>query len=340
MHPELFEVPFLHVTVKSWGLMIVIGFMAAMFLMQRLMKRIGQPSEHIGNVALYSLITGVIGARLFYVIHHFSLFRDNPLRIFAIWEGAGEFLGGVIAALAVIGLYLYFKKLPARTYLDILAIGLMIGVGFGRIGCFFSGCCYGKRSSVPWAVEFPYNSTVYNSQVRPDTARNRPEPYFDLPGEYYAIPPTGPGLLSKYDYLLKPFEQLTPTQQEAVTRGPYRAHRVHPTQLYSSIDAFLIAAVLLAFWRWRGRLLPGTTGSLMLVLYGAVRFIEESFRDDNPFEDDWWMPYKGGTISQNLGIYMIVIGAALFVFFLWKEVSKQRRAHSPEAILESEKKHA
>lgn len=339
MHPELFEVPFLHVTVKSWGLMVVIGFLAGMFLMQRLMKRIGQNPEHIGNAALYSLIAGVIGARVFFVIHHFDLFRGSPMRMLAIWEGGVEFLGGVLTAVVVLGLYLYFKKLPARTYLDVLAIGLMVGAGFGRIGCFFSGCCYGERSKAPWAVEFPYNSAVYNSQVRPDPARNRPEPYFDLPEDYYAIPMTGPGPLSKYDYPLKPFEQLSPSQQQAVTEGPYRAHRVHPTQLYSSLDAFFMAAVLLAFWRWRGRLLPGTTGSLMLVLYGVVRFIEETFRDDNPFEYDWWMPYQGGTISQNLGICMMAVGAGLFVFFLWKETAQQRRSAGPrKAALQSQKK--
>lgn len=317
MHPELFELPFLHVTLKSWGLMVVIGFLVAIFVTQRIMKRIGQNPGHIGNAALYALIAGVVGARLFYAVHHFSMFRDNPLRIFAIWEGAGEFLGGVIAAMAVIGLYLWVKKLPARTYLDVLAIGLMIGVGFGRVGCFFSGCCYGQCTDVPWAVEFPYNSTVYNSQIRPAPERNRPEPYFELPETYFAD-----------EYSLKPYEELSPTQQEEVTEGQYTARPVHPTQLYASMDAFLIAAILYGFWRWKGLRWPGATGSLMLVLYGAMRFIEESFRDDNPFEYDWWTPYRGGTISQNLGIYMVIVGLGLFAFFVWKETAKKKRQNA------------
>lgn len=332
MHPELFEVPFLHVTIKSWGLMVVIGFVVAMFLTQRMMKRIGQNPEHIGNAALYSLIAGVVGARVFYVIHHFSQFRDNPMRMFAIWEGAGEFLGGVLTALVVLGLYLYFKKLPARTYLDVLAIGLMIGLGFGRIGCFLSGCCFGQCTDVPWAVEFPYNSTVYNNQVRPDPLRDRHEPYIDLPESYFAVPPALEGA-PKYEFSLKPFEELTPQQQQEVTEGQFQARPVHPTQLYSSLDAFLVAALLYGFWRWRGLHWPGATGSLMLILYGGVRIIEESLRDDNPFEHTWWALYRGGTISQNIGIYMILIGIGLFVFFVWKAGAKQQKGGRPHEVV-------
>ena len=335
MHPELFEIPFLHVSVKSWGLMVVTGFLVAMFVMRRIMKRIGQDPEHISNAALYSLIAGVAGARLFLVIHHFSQFKDNLLRVFAIWEGAGEFLGGVLTALVVLGLYFYFKKLPIRIYLDVLAIGLMIGLGFGRIGCFLSGCCFGQCTDVPWAVVFPYNSTVYKNQVRPDPERDRMEPYFDLPEDYYMYPKT-PGVAgeTKYVFPLKPYSLLTPRQQKEVTHGQYQARPVHPTQLYSSLNAFVLASILYGFWRWRGMKWPGAAGGLMLILYGITRFILESLRDDNPFEHAWWTLYKGGTISQNMGIYLILLGLGLVALFIIKAQRDHNSGKPPKIILQ------
>ena len=77
MYPELFELPFFHVTVKSYGLMMVIGFMAAVTVIRRLSRSFTPDPQLITNAALYSLIGGVVGARLFYVIHYFGDFKGN-----------------------------------------------------------------------------------------------------------------------------------------------------------------------------------------------------------------------------------------------------------------------
>jgi len=115
---------------------MVIGFLAAVFLIRRLSRNITPDPQLITNAALYSLIAGIVGARLFYVLHYFDMFQSNPLSVFAIWRGGLELLGGVISAITVIALYLRYHKLPIRRYLDILAIGLMLALVFGRIGCF------------------------------------------------------------------------------------------------------------------------------------------------------------------------------------------------------------
>ncbi len=181
MHPELFRIPFTQLTVKSYGLMMVIGFLAAVHIIRKLSKNITPDPQMITNASLYSLVAGVIGARVFYVIHYFNTFKDDFLRAFAIWEGGLELLGGVVAAIAVIVLYLRYHKLPARQYLDILAIGLMLALAFGRIGCFLNGCCFGKPCDLPWAVRFPYSSYAYTSQVEPNPTRNRTVPQLNLP---------------------------------------------------------------------------------------------------------------------------------------------------------------
>lgn len=295
MHPELFEIPFLHISVKSYGTLVVIGFLAAVWLMRRMMKRSGQNPENIANIAMYALICGIVGARVFYIIHY----HVKPADWLAVWRGGLELLGGVIAAIVFLWAYLYFKKLPKRLYLDVLAVGLMVGLGFGRLGCLMNGCCYGKCSDVPWAVRFPYGSPAFYSQTQPDPARSRDKPLLELHDSYYS------------NGYLKDFEDLTDEQKQAVRQGPYQTLTVHPTQIYSSINAFILAGVLYTLWRRFGQKKPGIVMSMMLILYGMTRFFIETLRDDNPFEGAWWILYKGGTVSQNISIYMVITGIIL-----------------------------
>lgn len=315
MHPELFEIPFVHLTVKSYGLMMVIGFLAAVTVIRRLSRRFTPDPQHITNAALYSLIAGVIGARVFFVIHYWRQFQGDLLGVFAIWRGGLELLGGVLLAIAVIFFYIWYHKLPLRHYLDVLAIGLLLALAFGRIGCFLNGCCYGRPSDVPWAVRFPYGSFAYESQVRPDPERDRPEPHLHLPDSYFGY------MTQEGEFVpgLKPKARLTPDQQEQVTEGPYRCLPVHPTQLYTSGTALFLCLLLYGFWRRAQKAeqagvypfltKPGSIFALMFVVYGVMRFVMELFRDDNPFE------VGRLTISQLLGMGLVLLGSALIVFF-------------------------
>ncbi len=309
MFPELFEIPFIHLTVKSYGLMMVIGFLAAVSLIRHLSRNITPNPQLITNAALYSLIGGVVGARLFYVLHHFKHFKENLGSVFAIWQGGLELLGGVILAITIILFYLFYHKLPIRRYLDILAIALMLALVFGRIGCFLNGCCFGKPTELPWAVRFPYNSFAYNSQINANLERNRPGPQLRLPHDEYISYIDKDG-----NWHTKLYEDLTEQQKIEVTTGKYRCLPVHPTQLYSSANGAVLCLILYLFWRRSqnaGKILtkPGSTFALMFVLYGITRFFIEFLRDDNPFE------FNGLTISQIIGIAMIILGAVLVIIF-------------------------
>ena len=79
MHPKLFEIPFVHLTVWSYDVMMVIGFISAVYLIRRLSRNITTDPQMITNAALYSLIAGVVGARLFYIIHYFDNFKTPAL---------------------------------------------------------------------------------------------------------------------------------------------------------------------------------------------------------------------------------------------------------------------
>jgi phosphatidylglycerol---prolipoprotein diacylglyceryl transferase len=310
MHPELFTIPFTSLTVKSYGAMLVIGFLAAVWVIGRLTRDFTPRRDLVINAGLYALIAGLVGSRVFYVLHHFSEFRDNWLSVFAIWKGGLELLGGGLPAMLVILIYLRFYKLPARKYMDAVAIGLLVALAFGRIGCFLNGCCYGKPANVSWSVKFPYASLAYYSQIMPDAARGRTQPYTKLPDEYWCE-------VDGKQYL-KGLAELSPIERQAVTTGPYKCLAVHPTQLYESAGAAILAILLYLYWRW-GELVArsrqrkwyyprqGYVFAFMLILYGAMRFGNEMLRDDNPFEFD------GLTISQSLGIAMAVAGVIVLV---------------------------
>ena len=295
---------------------MVIGFLIAVWLMRRLSRDLSSNPEHISNVALYALVAGVIGARIFYVIHYFDQFKGNLLSIFAIHRGGLELLGGVILAMTVVLFYLHRHKLPIRRYLDILAIGLILGLAFGRIGCFFNGCCYGKPSSVVCAVRFPYNSPAYQSQTSPDPQRNRPEAQLKLPDKFFKFTEESNG---QWYRQLKSWDKLTAEQKMLARTGPYQALTVHPTQLYSALNAAFLCFILYLFRKKYQRFdnknpghffaKPGCVFALMFIFYGITRFFLEYLRDDNPFEFD------GLTVSQNISIAMLILGTILMAVF-------------------------
>lgn len=113
------------------------------------------------NALLFAFILGFIGARLFYLVHHYRFFIENPLEIFAFRKGGfssyGAIIGGSIGAI----LYLIRTKISIRIFADCCAPSIAIGIFITRIGCFMNGCCFGKCSDVPWAVSFPQGSEPY-----------------------------------------------------------------------------------------------------------------------------------------------------------------------------------
>lgn len=323
MYPELFKIPFTELTVKSYGFMMVVGFLIAIHIVRGLSRRLGHNPEHITNVAIYALITGIVGARVFYVVHYWGNFKNSPIEVFFVWKGGLELLGGVISAILMIIIYLWVQKLPIRRYLDILAIGLMIALAFGRVGCLLNGCCHGKLCSQPWAITFPYASIAYTSQVYADPARDRTEPYFTLPDEFYRNYFDQDGQTRR---LLLDDSRLTFEQRNKLRMMKmYRSLPVHPTQIYSSIKGLLITLILYLFWKSgvkaREGLIPynriykaGTTSALMLMLYGPARFAIEFFRDGNPYEIGHL------TISQIMGAGLFALGLLLmFIFTLVKD---------------------
>jgi phosphatidylglycerol:prolipoprotein diacylglycerol transferase len=138
--------------IRWYGLMYVIGFILAYFIMKKISSL---KKEDIENVLVYAGISGIIFARLFYVfIYNASFYLANPLEIFAVWHGGLSFHGGLVGAL--FGIYLFSKKHKKNflELLDIMSIPFALALGLGRIGNFINGELYGRITNVPWCVNF------------------------------------------------------------------------------------------------------------------------------------------------------------------------------------------
>ena len=298
MNPILFHIPFTNIPIYSYGLMMVIGFLLGIQLMKYLGKRCGIDPEIFVNVGLIALVTGVVGARLSHVLENLPQYT-NPARSISanfldainIRSGGLTYYGGFLLAFPALVFYAIKKKLPLRLGMDIVAPAVMIGLGIGRIGCFLNGCCYGAVCEVPWAVTYPYDSIPYVEQV------DRGE----------LTPP--PELVNENDRLVKTSE-LHARPALAEIAGHEHSLAVHPSQLYSTITAGLIFAMLMAYWT-----IPHATGrvfALMLMVEGITRYLLELLRVEPA------RAHLGGyglSLSMMLGIGFVVLGAVMWMYF-------------------------
>ena len=126
----------------------------------------GLDPEIILSLAIWLVVCGVIGARLFYVIEYWDEKfagrspRDTLLEILNVPEGGLVIYGGFIGAAAGFVVFMRKHKLPLLAMADLVAPSFMIGLALGRIGCFLNGCCYGGETDWPWAVTFPNSARV------------------------------------------------------------------------------------------------------------------------------------------------------------------------------------
>jgi phosphatidylglycerol:prolipoprotein diacylglycerol transferase len=305
MHPKIVEIPLgpLSIPINSYGMMILIGFVLGTLFAVRKAKKLGITPDLIYDVGIYSMLAGLLGGKINYIIQYherfdmgiFDIFdgglnypaaigfgimpylfilwrgrkRQWNIRLFSwgffilifltvvfaligarlvyliihlkeynwdiitSWRSGFVFYGGVILASLTGILVVKIRKASIAQIADIAAPSLMMGLGFGRIGCFLNGCCFGRPSELPWAMSFPKETPVYLEHERA-------------------------GLF----------------ESESLRSLP-----VHPTQLYESLAAFVIFFVLL--WVSKKKRAQGEVFLWMGIFYPLWRFFVEFLRGDN-----------------------------------------------------------
>ncbi len=154
MHPILFKLGPL--TIYSYGVMVALGFIVALTLAGREAGRSGkiEPAK-ILDLGFYLLLSGIIGARITYVLLNIKEYLSNPLEIFMLSHGGLIFYGGFVCSILTAAFFLKKWKISFWRAADLLSPYLALGHSIGRIGCFLNGCCYGKDTSLPLGMKFP-----------------------------------------------------------------------------------------------------------------------------------------------------------------------------------------
>ncbi len=151
MKPDLFSIG--SFTVHGYGLMIGIGFIIALLIGEMRAEKNGLSKDAVFDMAVLVGIGGFIGAKVLYIIVEFKDFIKAPAQYFS--SSGFVVYGGIITGVLIALVYCHIKKLKFMEYFDIILPELAIAQGFGRIGCFLAGCCYGRETDSALGVVFP-----------------------------------------------------------------------------------------------------------------------------------------------------------------------------------------
>jgi phosphatidylglycerol---prolipoprotein diacylglyceryl transferase len=153
MYPNLFKIGPL--TIHSYGLLLAIAFLLGMRIAVHYARREKMDPSAVTDLAVYIFLSALVGAKLLLIFVDFSYYRQDWSRLLSIYQVGGVYYGGFILAFLVSVWYIRKRKLNFWQTADVMVMGIAFGQIFGRLGCFFAGCCWGKPApGFPLAVEF------------------------------------------------------------------------------------------------------------------------------------------------------------------------------------------
>ena len=150
--------------VRWYGILITLGILlAVLYTVWRGKRNEGILSDHVIDVALVTVVLGVIGARLYYVLTDSGNTYESFLDVIAIWEGGLGIYGGIIGGCLGILLTCHLKKISWRKLLDMAAPGVMLAQAVGRFGNFCNGEAYGSLIGETTAFTFFGKEHILNA---------------------------------------------------------------------------------------------------------------------------------------------------------------------------------
>src|SRR3954451_10230246 len=161
MHPILFEIG--GVPVYTYGVLLAAAYLSGLpFALMRARAR-GLNPERVMDLGIWIIISALAGAKLLLLVVEHDTFSSNPAQLLTLLRSGGVFYGGLIAAVAVALWYLRKHRMPMWSVTDVFAPGIALGHVIGRMGCFFAGCCFGRPTTVPWAITFHSEAAAQNA---------------------------------------------------------------------------------------------------------------------------------------------------------------------------------
>lgn len=164
------------VTIHGYGLMIGIGVAVALLVGDYRAKKRGLNGDLIYGLTVTTVVLGFLAARILFILTEWQNFLQDPMRYIT---GSGFVVfGGIIGGALTIYGYCKWKKMDFLAYLDLMIPSVALAQGFGRIGCFLAGCCYGKETDSPLGVVFT------NSHFAPNNVKVLPSQLFMAAGDF------------------------------------------------------------------------------------------------------------------------------------------------------------
>lgn len=331
------------IPIRGYGMMLLLGVVSGVSLATWRAKRAGLHPEVILGLAFSFVVGGLLGARLLFIFQYWHILRAPTLvetlgNLFSVDKGGLVVYGSLIGAALAFLVFTWRHRIHPLALADLIAPGMMIGLALGRIGCLLNGCCYGGTSAVPWAVTFPLDSPPYEDQkesgalygirlasnARGEATITAVDSHGSFaheritPGEAIVAVNGVPTPTAEAAHELLRLSEASPRitladgrQIAATDRAlPARSLPVHPTQIYSALNALILCVVTLIFFPYRQR--HGQVIALMLTLYAITRFMEERIRVDEH------ALVASFTISE-----AISLGLAVLMGVLWFYISRQ-----------------
>lgn len=162
MFPRLFTIPAFDLagrslgpfTLHSYGLLLAVAFISGLWIASRQAKREGLDQNRVADLAIYVLLSGLLGAKLMLLIVEWRGFTWSVTELMTLLQSGGVFYGGLLLALPVAFWYARHYGLDVWKTADALAPGVILGQAIGRLGCLSAGCCHGSPTDLPWGVTY------------------------------------------------------------------------------------------------------------------------------------------------------------------------------------------
>lgn len=151
--------------IAYYGIIIGLGILAGIWMAVHEAKRTGQNPEDYLDLALYAVIFSIIGARIYYVVFSWDMYKDNLLSIFNLREGGLAIYGGVIAAIITTFVFSRVKKISFGMLCDTAGLGLILGQIIGRWGNFFNREAFGEYTNGLLAMRLPVDAIRSSSDI-------------------------------------------------------------------------------------------------------------------------------------------------------------------------------
>lgn len=282
MRPYLFKIG--NFELRVYSLMYILALFIAIFLAKHdklAKKRDITDNKQIEDFAFITLFSGLIGARIYYVILKWDYYSKMLYEIPMVWKGGLAIHGGIIGGIVAI---LIFSKMHNKKFfvLTDMSVGpLILGQALGRIGNFANGEIHGVPTFTPWSViisgKFSTWWNLYNSLPLSEQAKYRP---------------------------LVPWGVVFPENTSAGMEFP--TYPLHPAMLYELV-LNVIAFLLIWFVFRKKEYKRGILSMIYLILYGIIRIFVSAFRAEDLLIYGFKMPYIVSTIMIICGIVGIVI---------------------------------